>query len=113
MDDSRAIALQMNPFSSYLETELARRFQTVRWFELDKQAQGAWLQKHASEVKAVIASGHIGCSPELTNALPALGIISINGVGLDKVDLALARVRGVRVTTTPGALSEDVADLAV
>ena len=92
MSDSRAIALQMNPFSLYLETELARRFETVRWFELDKHAQVTWLQKHASAVKAVIASGHIGCSPELTKALPSLGIIAINGVGLDKVDLALARV---------------------
>jgi lactate dehydrogenase-like 2-hydroxyacid dehydrogenase len=113
MNDSRAIALQMNPLSPYFETELARRFEIVRWFELDKQAQGVWLQKHASAVKAVVASGHIGCPADLAKALPSLGVIAINGVGLDKVDLALARGRGVRVTTTPGALSDDVADLAI
>ena len=39
--------------------------------------------------------------------------MAINGVGYDKVDLALARSRGVRVTTTPGTLTDDVADLAV
>jgi lactate dehydrogenase-like 2-hydroxyacid dehydrogenase len=46
-------------------------------------------------------------------ALPALGIVAINGVGFDKVDLAEARRRNIRVTTTPGVLTDDVADLAV
>jgi lactate dehydrogenase-like 2-hydroxyacid dehydrogenase len=46
-------------------------------------------------------------------ALPSLGIIAINGVGFDKVDLSLARARGVRVVRTPGLLADDVADLAV
>jgi lactate dehydrogenase-like 2-hydroxyacid dehydrogenase len=113
MNESRAMALQMNPLSSYLETELAKRFETVRWFERDRQAQEAWLQTHAGAVKAVVAGGNFGISSELMTALPSLGVISINGVGLDKVDLALARDRGVRVTTTPGALTEDVADLAI
>jgi lactate dehydrogenase-like 2-hydroxyacid dehydrogenase len=47
------------------------------------------------------------------DALPALGIIAINGVGIDKVDQHVARARNVRVTTTPGVLTEDVADLAI
>ena len=34
-------------------------------------------------------------------------------MGVDKVDLPFARSRNVRVTTTPGVLTEDVADLAV
>ena len=61
----------------------------------------------------MVTGGHIGCSDDLIRALSALGIITIHGVGLDKVNLALARERGIRVTTTPGTLSEDVADLAV
>jgi hydroxypyruvate reductase len=55
----------------------------------------------------------VGCSNELMAALPSLGIVAINGVGTDKVDLEFARGRGVRVTTTPGTLTEDVADLAI
>ena len=63
--------------------------------------------------RAVVTGGHIGCPNELMAALPALGIIAINGVGVDKVDLSLARARGVQVVRTPGVLADDVADLAV
>lgn len=113
MKDSRAVALQMCPFSDYFEAGLRERFEIVRWFELEKTAQPAWLKQHAPRVRAIVTSGHIGCSNELVEALPALGVVAINGVGVDKVDLQLARSREVRVTTTPGTLTEDVADLAV
>jgi lactate dehydrogenase-like 2-hydroxyacid dehydrogenase len=46
-------------------------------------------------------------------ALPSLGLVAINGVGFDKVDLLLARERGIAVTNTPDVLTEDVADLAI
>ena len=52
-------------------------------------------------------------TPALVEALPALEIIAINGVGTDAVDLDHARARGVRVTSTPGVLTDDVADLAL
>jgi lactate dehydrogenase-like 2-hydroxyacid dehydrogenase len=113
MNEPRAIALQMNALSEYLETALRDRFEVTRWFELSETQRSAWLEHNAARVRAVVASGHVGCSNALMQALPSLGVITINGVGVDKVDLQLARSRGVRVTTTPGALSEDVADLAV
>jgi hydroxypyruvate reductase len=57
------------------------------------------------------------CEPALirylVQSLPNLGVIAINGVGLDKVDLALLRQRGIGLGTTPNTLAEDVADLAV
>lgn len=34
-------------------------------------------------------------------------------VGLDKIDLAKCRERGIRVTNTPDVLTDDVADLAI
>jgi lactate dehydrogenase-like 2-hydroxyacid dehydrogenase len=113
MNESRVTALQLCPFSPYLETGLAQRFDVVRWFALDATAQSAWLQQRAESVRAVVTGGHIGCSNALLEALPALGIIAINGVGIDKVDQSVARARNVRVATTPGVLTEDVADLAI
>jgi lactate dehydrogenase-like 2-hydroxyacid dehydrogenase len=113
MNATRATALQLCPFSDYLQDGLAARCEVVRWFELTAQAQQDWLAAHAGQVRAVVTGGHIGCSNELMAALPSLGIIAINGVGVDKVDLAQAKARGVRVSTTPGTLTEDVADLAV
>jgi lactate dehydrogenase-like 2-hydroxyacid dehydrogenase len=113
MNEARATVLQLCPFSGYLEAGLCERFEVVRWFELDAGAQTAWLRRHASSVRGVVTGGHIGCANALMEALPSLGIIAINGVGVDKVDRELALARGVRVTTTPGVLVEDVADLAV
>jgi lactate dehydrogenase-like 2-hydroxyacid dehydrogenase len=111
--DTGATALQMCPFSAYLEAELRSRFTVVRWFELGAAEQQHWLAQSAAAVHAVVTGGHIGCPSELLRALPNLRVISINGVGVDKVDLALAKQRGVHVGTTPGTLTEDVADLAV
>ena len=113
MTHPRAVALQLCPFSPYLEAAVAERFEVVRWFRLNDSERAAWLQQRAATVRAVVTGGHVGCSNALMTALPSLGIIAINGVGVDKVDLRLARSRGVRVGTTPGALTDDVADLAV
>ena len=40
-------------------------------------------------------------------------IVANYGVGFDRIDLAAARKAGVIVTNTPGALTEDTADLAI
>ncbi|MEJ1963351.1 MAG: 2-hydroxyacid dehydrogenase [Gammaproteobacteria bacterium] len=113
MNDPRAAALQLCPFSDYLEVQLRARFEVIRWFELSEPERAAWLKQRAASVRAVITGGQFGISNELMQALPSLGMITINGVGVDKVDLQLARSRGVRVTTTPGTLTDDVADLAI
>lgn len=113
MSETRWLALQLGPMSAYLEAGLAARFEVVRWFELDTAARSAWLAQHAGGVRAVVSGGHLGIPNELMSALPALGLVAINGVGVDKVDLALARSRGVRVSSTPGVPTADTADLAV
>ena len=67
----------------------------------------------AGEIRAVVTGGAGGLPREWFDRLPRLGLIAVNGVGTDKVDLAAARERGIRVTTTPGVLADDVADLAM
>lgn len=106
-------ALQLCPFSEYFERELSSRFLVVKWFELEEAARSSWLDRNAAAVRAVITAGNIGCSTQLMQALPALAMIAVNGVGLDKVDQDCAARRGIRIATTPGALTDDVADLAV
>lgn len=73
----------------------------------------AWLRTHGTGIAAVITGGHTGISRELLVQLPALKVVAINGVGTDAVDLAWCRARGLPVTATLGALTEDVADLAI
>src|SRR5690349_20219661 len=107
------VALQLCPFSDFLEAGLRQRFEVVRWFELDDAARVALLSQSAASVLAVVSGGHLGVANALVKQLPRLALIAINGVGLDKVDLQLAARRGIRVVNTPGVLTDDVADLAV
>lgn len=109
----QGVMLQLCPLSDYLEAQLTERAPVVRWFDLDEAAQGAWLATEAESAKVVVTGGHLGCTKDLIDALPSLGLIAINGVGYDKVDVPHAQARGVAVSTTPGVLTEDVADLAV
>ena len=85
---------------------------TVRPYfqQADKQA---YLQEHGANIRGVITGGHTGISQALMAQLPKLEVVAVNGVGTDAVDLAYARDRGIRVTATIGALTEDVADLAI
>jgi len=108
-----AVLLQLFPFSNYLEGELKKRFEVIPWHAMSADEQAAWLAENAGSVDAAATAGHIGCATELLTALPNLKVIATNGVGFDKVDVDLAASRGVYVSTTPGLLSEDVADLAV
>jgi len=107
------VALQLCPFSDFLDAGLRQRFEVVRWFELDEAARAALLSQRAASVLAVVSGGHLGVANALVEQLPRLALIAINGVGLDKVDLQFAARRGIRVVNTPGVLTDDVADLAV
>lgn len=105
--------LQMCSFSPLLNDELQARFRVHRWFTLQESEQEKMLSEYAAGIRAVVTGGQLGLPPSLMARLPSLGIVAINGVGFDKVDLVESKRRGIRVTTTPGVLTDDVADLAV
>jgi hydroxypyruvate reductase len=67
----------------------------------------------APTIRAVTGGGESQVPRELMDRLPALEIVSIMGVGYDKVDVRSAIERGVPVTHTPDVLNEEVADLAL
>lgn len=113
MAQNAPLALQLCPLSPYLEGELGQRLDLVAWHAMDAAAQQAFLSTRAGDVRVVATGGHLGCSAELMQALPSLGLIAINGVGFDKVDLPTAAARQIAVSNTPDVLTEDVADLAV
>ena len=64
-------------------------------------------------IRAVVTGGATGIGNDWIERMPDLGIVAVNGVGTDKVDLKLARSRGFNVTTTPGALTEEMADMGI
>jgi glyoxylate reductase len=49
----------------------------------------------------------------LSQASPKLRLIASFGTGVDHIDLASARQRGITVTNTPGVLTEDTADMTM
>ncbi len=49
----------------------------------------------------------------LSQANPGLRLIASFGTGVDHIDLASARQRGITVTNTPGVLTEDTADMTM
>ena len=69
--------------------------------------------KIAPQVRGLIGGGESLVARDLINRLPALEIISIMGVGYDKVDVPAALERRIPVTHTPGVLNDEVADLAI
>lgn len=64
-------------------------------------------------VRAIVTNGIRGAERALIEYFPRLELIASLGIGLDAMDLACARERGVRVTNTPGANADDVADLVM
>ncbi len=103
--------LQITPIHPDAQARLAASYDLMQ-VELAAIDAG-WLAKHATGVNGIVTGGHVGVPSTLMAALPNLKVIGINGVGFDKVDLELARIRGVPVTNTPDVLTDDVADLAV
>jgi hydroxypyruvate reductase len=67
----------------------------------------------AADIRGVVTTGARGIAAAEIDALPALGVIAVHGVGYDKVDLPRAKARGIAVANTPDVLTDDVADLTI
>ena len=111
-NDLKPHVLQLNPILiPAINEQLTSLYTVHKFFELtDKEA---WLREHGASVSAVITGGHTGISQAMLEQLPGLKVVAVNGVGTDAVDLAYCKSRGLPVTATLGALTEDVADLAI
>lgn len=101
----------VEPMMAAIEAKLDAAYTVHRLSASPDRA--ALLAEVGPRVRAVATGGGTGASRALVEALPNLGIIAINGIGTDAVDLVHAKERGIRVTTTPGVLTDDVADLAM
>ena len=60
-----------------------------------------------------IITGTDELTAEVIGAADGLKTIAKHGVGLDNIDIAAARERGIIVTATPGAIHDSVADLTL
>ena len=86
-------------------------------FVVDQAPDGA---DHSSLLARVEGAAAIVVHPPtpvdgrlLDAAGESLAVVANFGVGIDNIDLAAVRVRGVRATNTPGVLNDATAELAV
>ena len=98
--------LMIEPLTPEAERQLDNAYRVHRLFQTGDPAK--LVAEIGPSIRAVVTGGGHGVSNAIADALPALEIIAINGIGTDAVDLERAQARGVRVTTTPGVLTEDV-----
>ncbi|KDL59181.1 2-hydroxyacid dehydrogenase [Klebsiella variicola] len=92
-----------------LTAELARRYHLAELTALTD----ADFRALAGTFTMLITNGEATVTRELIASLPALELIAVFGVGYDGVDVQAAAEHQVRVSHTPGVLTDDVADLAL
>lgn len=113
-EPGRETLLQLCSVLPATQSELDARYRVVRLpSDAADRERHAWLETHGTTIRGVVTGGHLGIETALAERLPALGIVAVNGVGYDRIDLAAMRRLGVRVTNTPDVLTDDVADLAI
>ncbi|KAB2730592.1 2-hydroxyacid dehydrogenase [Brucella intermedia] len=100
----------VEPMMPLIEERLDSAYKVLRLY---KPEDSGAIDTALGTIRAVVTGGGTGLSNEWMERLPSLGLIAINGVGTDKVDLAFARGRNVHVSTTPGVLTDDVADTGI
>ncbi len=94
-------ALLVHPSLGFFETRLAGDYEIMHW-PTDRK-----------DIRAAVTIGHVGISNAMIDALPELACIVCFGVGVDGVDLAYAKQRGVAITHGRDINHEDVADVAI
>ncbi|CNJ21151.1 2-hydroxyacid dehydrogenase [Yersinia intermedia] len=111
MKNSKQAVLIIAPVMDYLTDKLEQTFTVHKLFQVTDHAE--FFAKQGQNIKGIVTRGDIGVSNEVLALLPEVQIISIFGVGTDAVDLATTHERNIIVTTTPGVLTDDVADTAL
>ncbi len=110
MPDNREVVLLSRIYAPAL-AELKRTY-TVHeaWAAADPDA---FIRASCAHVTAAATASLIGCNRERMASLPNLKLIACFGTPKDSVDYAAAKARGIVITNTPDAITEQVADLAV
>lgn len=90
---------------------LEQEFNLLKLYEAADR--NAFLTEAAPRARGLATYTAWGADARLIDALPKLEIISHFGVGVDVIDLAAAKKRGIIVTNTPDVLNDCVADTAM
>jgi len=99
--------------SPAIMAQLEEHFTCHHAWRLAPSEQAAFIAGIGANIRAVVTPGQMGVTAAIVAALPKLEIIAVNGVGVDAVPFEVTGARGIKVSNTPGVLTDDVADMAV
>src|SRR5213080_1451036 len=99
------------PLPPFLYDPLKAKYQCHDYLKAADKA--GLLAAQGKNIRGLVQGGGTLAPTQLLDALPALEIISVFGVGYDGVPVAYCKQRGIKVTNTPDVLTDDVADVAV
>ncbi|XBI97905.1 hypothetical protein VPH35_018204 [Triticum aestivum] len=103
--NSKPVVLLADPIIPEYELELSARYSLLPLADVDADT--------AASVRALLTVELPAVTAELMGALPKLELVLASSVGVDHVDLAACRRRGIAVTNAGGAFSDDAADYTV
>lgn len=103
--------LLIEPLMDHVIAALTRDYRASRLRQ--GGSRDALIAAHGPAIRAIATDGSTGCDQAFLSALPNLEIIACEAVGTDSIDLDTCVARGIRVTNTPGVLSDAVAELAM
>ena len=99
------------PLPPFLYDPLKAGYRCHDYFQAADKA--GLLAAQGATIRGLVQGGGTATPTSLLDALPALEIISVFGVGYDGVPVEYCKKRGLKVTNTPDVLTDDVADVAV
>lgn len=112
-DLPKVLQLLPNPCFALVEANNSHKFHFLKaWASPLPQDQ--FLETHAGSVQVLLSSA-IGppITAQILHLLPSLKLLVTISAGLDHVDLAECRARGVAIASASKIFAEDVADVAV
>ena len=87
---------------------------TLHRYDLaDAAGREAMLDGPGRRCQAIVTNGHAALPREMIGRLPALKVVACSSAGYETIDIDALTERGITLTNTSDALSDDVADLAM
>lgn len=98
-----------------LPAEMTRLEQSFNLIRLWKESEpDKAIRDHARDTVAILSSYNgLPVTKRILEALPNVSMIAQFGAGVDNIDLAAAKERGIVISNTPDILTEDTADIAM
>ncbi|KAI3918079.1 hypothetical protein MKX01_041399 [Papaver californicum] len=106
------LTLHPFPFMPSFEEQFSKKFKTLKRTD-HSMSLDEFLATHCQSVTALICDAGIPVPVEILNFLPSLGCVLTLSAGLDHINLAECKRRGIVICNAGTVYSEDVADYAV